>query len=30
MFNTIAVGIVLLDGWGMVGIWTDRFGFHNA
>ena len=30
MFNTIAVGIVLLDGWGMVGIWTDKFGFHNA
>ena len=30
MFNTIAVGIILLDGWGMIGIWTDKFGFHNA
>ncbi|KAJ5172809.1 Major facilitator superfamily domain general substrate transporter [Penicillium capsulatum] len=30
MFNTIAAGIILLDGWGMIGIWTDKFGFHNA
>ncbi|GES57354.1 autophagy protein [Aspergillus terreus] len=30
MFNAIAVGIVLLDGWGMIGIWTQVFGFHNA
>ncbi|OOQ85988.1 putative autophagy protein (Atg22) [Penicillium brasilianum] len=30
MFNTIAVAIILLDGWGMIGIWTDKFGFHNA
>ncbi|RHZ64032.1 hypothetical protein CDV55_102880 [Aspergillus turcosus] len=30
MFNAIAVGIILLDGWGMIGIWTQRFGFHNA
>jgi hypothetical protein len=30
MFNTIAVGIILLDGWGMIGIWTDKFGFHNT
>ncbi|KAJ5565748.1 Major facilitator superfamily domain general substrate transporter [Penicillium sp. DV-2018c] len=29
MFNTIAIGIILLDGWGMIGIWTDKFGFHN-
>ncbi|CRG86877.1 Autophagy-related protein 22-1 [Talaromyces islandicus] len=29
MFNTIAVAIILLDGWGMIGIWTQRFGFHN-
>ncbi|PNY27033.1 Autophagy-like protein 22 [Tolypocladium capitatum] len=29
MFNAIMVAIVLLDGWGMVGNWTDRFGFHN-
>ncbi|KAI0403562.1 putative autophagy protein [Xylaria palmicola] len=29
MFNIVATGIVVLDAWGMVGIWTDRFGFHN-
>ena len=29
MFNTIAVGIIVLDGWGMIGIWTQKFGFHN-
>lgn len=30
MFNTIAVGIILLDAWGMIGIWTQRFGFHHV
>ncbi|KAL4781280.1 autophagy-related protein 22-like protein [Aspergillus varians] len=30
MFNTIAFCIVLLDGWGMIGIWTDKFGFHHV
>jgi len=30
MFNTVAVFIVLLDGWGMIGIWTQRFGFHHV
>ncbi|KAJ6002582.1 hypothetical protein N7451_005129 [Penicillium sp. IBT 35674x] len=30
MFNVIAFGIVLLDGWGMIGNWTTRFGFHNV
>ncbi|KAG5986391.1 hypothetical protein E4U54_005448 [Claviceps lovelessii] len=30
MFNAIMVFIVLLDAWGMVGNWTDRFGFHNV
>ncbi|KAJ5081777.1 hypothetical protein NUU61_010041 [Penicillium alfredii] len=30
MFNAIACAIILLDGWGMIGIWTQRFGFHNA
>jgi hypothetical protein len=30
MFNAIAVGIILLDGWGMIGIWTQRFGFHHV
>lgn len=29
MFNTIAVAIILLDGWGMVGNWTLKFGFHS-
>lgn len=30
MFNVIAIAIILLDGWGMVGIWTSKFGFHKA
>ncbi|KAI8966174.1 autophagy protein [Daldinia sp. FL1419] len=29
MFNIIAVAIVVLDAWGLIGIWTDKFGFHN-
>ncbi|KJY00878.1 autophagy protein Atg22 [Zymoseptoria brevis] len=29
MFNAVAVGIILLDGWGMIGIWTQSFGFHH-
>jgi MFS-type transporter involved in bile tolerance (Atg22 family) len=29
MFNAVMLGIVLLDGWGMIGIWTQKFGFHN-
>lgn len=29
MFNAIMVAIVLLDGWGIIGNWTDKFGFHN-
>ncbi|KAI9846801.1 MAG: hypothetical protein M1837_003650 [Sclerophora amabilis] len=29
MFNVVALAIILLDGWGMIGIWTQRFGFHN-
>jgi Vacuole effluxer Atg22 like len=29
MFNTVAIGIILLDGWGMIGIWTQKFGFHH-
>lgn len=24
MFNVVAAGIILLDGWGMIGIWTQR------
>ncbi|KAJ5232509.1 Major facilitator superfamily domain general substrate transporter [Penicillium chermesinum] len=30
MFNTVALCIILLDGWGMIGNWTLRFGFHNT
>ena len=30
MFNAIMIGIILLDGWGMIGIWTQRFGFHHV
>jgi MFS-type transporter involved in bile tolerance (Atg22 family) len=29
MFDIVMLGIVLLDGWGMIGIWTQKFGFHN-
>lgn len=29
MFIAVAFGIVVLDGWGLVGIWTQNFGFHN-
>ena len=30
MFNAVAIGIILLDGWGMIGIWTQSFGFHHV
>lgn len=30
MFNIVAVGIIILNGWGMIGIWTQRFGFHHV
>lgn len=30
MFNAVMVFIILLDGWGMVGNWTDKFGFKNV
>jgi MFS-type transporter involved in bile tolerance (Atg22 family) len=29
MFDAVMIGIVLLDGWGMIGIWTQSFGFHH-
>ncbi|GKZ24513.1 hypothetical protein AbraIFM66951_006091 [Aspergillus brasiliensis] len=29
MFNLIAIAIIVLDGWGMIGIWTQNFGFHH-
>jgi hypothetical protein len=30
MFDAVMLGIVLLDLWGMIGIWTQKFGFHNT
>ncbi|KAL1998071.1 hypothetical protein VTN02DRAFT_89 [Thermoascus thermophilus] len=29
MFSAVTVAIILLDGWGMIGIWTPNFGFHH-
>lgn len=29
MFMAIAISIVVLDGWGLVGVWTQTFGFHK-
>ncbi|KAG9186774.1 hypothetical protein G6011_09882 [Alternaria panax] len=29
MFMAIAFSIVLLDGWGLIGIWVRGFGFHK-
>lgn len=29
MFNAVMVAIIVLDGWGMIGNWTNKFGFHN-
>lgn len=29
MFNAVMLGILVLDGWGLIGIWTQRFGFHH-
>ncbi|CAL8581326.1 hypothetical protein XPA_007025 [Xanthoria parietina] len=28
MFTAVMAAIVVLDAWGMIGIWTPRFGFH--
>lgn len=30
MLGAVAIGIVVLDAWGMVGNWTGKFGFHNT
>jgi MFS-type transporter involved in bile tolerance (Atg22 family) len=30
MFNVIALSIILLDTWGMIGNWTSHFGFHSS
>lgn len=29
MFDGVMIGIIVLDGWGLIGIWTQSFGFHN-
>ncbi|KAL3442770.1 autophagy-related protein 22-like protein [Aspergillus insuetus] len=29
MFNVVGFSILMLDGWGMIGIWTNKLGFHN-
>ena len=29
MLSIVAIGILALDGWGMIGNWTGSFGFHN-
>src|SRR5947209_7641788 len=30
MFGAVMLGILRLHGWGMIGIWTSRFGFHHV
>jgi len=30
MFNAVIVGIISLIGWGMIGIWTQTFGYHHV
>lgn len=30
MFNAVIGGIIMLDTWGMIGVWTQKFGYHNA
>lgn len=29
MFDAVIVGIIVLDLWGMIGIWTQTIGFHH-
>ncbi|KAH0845778.1 putative autophagy protein (Atg22) [Fonsecaea pedrosoi] len=29
MFDAVMIGILLLDVWGMIGIWSQSFGFHH-
>ncbi|EXJ73635.1 uncharacterized protein A1O5_03397 [Cladophialophora psammophila CBS 110553] len=29
MFNAVMLGVLLLDGWGVIGIWSQSFGFHH-
>lgn len=30
MFNAVIVGIIVLDLWGMIGIYTQKFGYREA
>ncbi|KAN0128536.1 Autophagy-related protein 22-like protein [Lactarius tabidus] len=30
MFITVCILETLIPAWGMIGIWTDKIGFHNA
>jgi len=30
MFLTVCVMAMLIPTWGMIGLWTDKIGFHNA
>ncbi|KAL4743877.1 autophagy-related protein 22-like protein [Aspergillus similis] len=30
LFHIIVAAIIVLDLWGMIGIFTNRFGFHNT
>ena len=29
MFNVVVIAIIMLDFWGMLGIWTQTIGFHH-
>lgn len=29
MLSAVAIGIVALDVWGMIGIWTQKIGYHH-
>lgn len=30
MLNAVAVFIIILDCWGMIGVWTQTIGFHHS
>ncbi|KIW89364.1 uncharacterized protein Z519_10218 [Cladophialophora bantiana CBS 173.52] len=29
MFNAVMLGVLILDGWGVIGIWSQSFGFDH-
>lgn len=29
MFNAVAIATIILDAWGVAGIYTQKIGFHN-